>query len=296
MFRAALSPWRTACWAVGAHGLPDPAGAAASRSPHAHTPSWPGTAKVALTTMRPACFASGNDSISGEAPTSAVQMSVRASSGGSAMEPSPDDSSATFARRMTPPWCASAGRYRRREASRRCIRRARARTPAAAAPSTRRAAGTAVRPRLSGNGRDLAKKVVDRADGLDTGEAALPGDFLTSVGGRPVHRLLDAANVVLGSDPGTRVAVEIIRGGVPGIVDVERRRCRCRKRLSETGGRVRSAGRGLNDRFAARPAARARGRRSRARTDSCVARCRSAHPCRPGRMRRRGSCMPRPGL
>jgi S1-C subfamily serine protease len=41
------------------------------------------------------------------------------------------------------------------------------------------------------------------------------------IGTRPVHRVLDAANVVLGSDPGTHVAVEIVRRGVPATVDVE---------------------------------------------------------------------------
>jgi S1-C subfamily serine protease len=48
-----------------------------------------------------------------------------------------------------------------------------------------------------------------------------PGDVVMRVGARPVHRTLDAANVVLGSDPGTHVAVEIVRHGVPTIVDIE---------------------------------------------------------------------------
>jgi serine protease DegQ len=49
----------------------------------------------------------------------------------------------------------------------------------------------------------------------------VPGDLVTRVGSRPVHRTLDAANVVLGSDPGTHVTVEIVRRGVASTVDVE---------------------------------------------------------------------------
>jgi len=49
----------------------------------------------------------------------------------------------------------------------------------------------------------------------------VPGDVVMRVGARPVHRLLDAANVVLGSDPGTHVPVEIVRRGVPTTVDLE---------------------------------------------------------------------------
>jgi serine protease DegQ len=49
----------------------------------------------------------------------------------------------------------------------------------------------------------------------------VPGDLVTRVGARPVHRLLDAANVVLGSDPGTHVPVEFVRRGLPATVDVE---------------------------------------------------------------------------
>jgi serine protease DegQ len=49
----------------------------------------------------------------------------------------------------------------------------------------------------------------------------VPGDLLVRVGAHPVHRVLDAANVVLGSDPGTHLAVEIVRRGVPATVDVE---------------------------------------------------------------------------
>ena len=49
----------------------------------------------------------------------------------------------------------------------------------------------------------------------------VPGDLVMRVGARPVHRVLDAANVVLGSDPGTHVAVEIVRRGVPATFDVE---------------------------------------------------------------------------
>ena len=42
-----------------------------------------------------------------------------------------------------------------------------------------------------------------------------------AVGSGDVHRVLDAANVVLGSDPGTHVDVEIVRRGVPATFDVE---------------------------------------------------------------------------
>jgi serine protease DegQ len=49
----------------------------------------------------------------------------------------------------------------------------------------------------------------------------VPGDLVMRVGARRVHRVLDAANVMLGSDPGTHVAVEIVRRGLPAIVDVE---------------------------------------------------------------------------
>ena len=49
----------------------------------------------------------------------------------------------------------------------------------------------------------------------------MPGDLLMRIGARRVHRVLDAANVMLGSDPGTHVAVEIVRRGVPAIVDIE---------------------------------------------------------------------------
>jgi len=49
----------------------------------------------------------------------------------------------------------------------------------------------------------------------------VPGDLVVRIGARPVHRTLDAANVVLGSDPGTHLAVEIVRRGVPATVDVE---------------------------------------------------------------------------
>jgi len=49
----------------------------------------------------------------------------------------------------------------------------------------------------------------------------VPGDVVTRIGTRPVHRPLDAAGVVLGSDPGTHVSVEIVRGGAPATFDVE---------------------------------------------------------------------------
>ena len=41
------------------------------------------------------------------------------------------------------------------------------------------------------------------------------------VGDRRVQRQLDAADVVVGSDPGTHVKVEIVRRGVPMTFTVE---------------------------------------------------------------------------
>jgi serine protease DegQ len=49
----------------------------------------------------------------------------------------------------------------------------------------------------------------------------VPGDVVTRVGTRSVHRTLDAASVIVGSDPGTHVPVEIVRRGVPATLDVE---------------------------------------------------------------------------
>ena len=49
----------------------------------------------------------------------------------------------------------------------------------------------------------------------------VPGDLLVRVGERPVHGLVDAANVILGSDPGTHVRVQIVHRGVAATVDVE---------------------------------------------------------------------------
>ena len=52
----------------------------AAQSPHAHTPSVPGTAMLSSTTIRPLSFCRGNDSISGDGATPAVQINVRAPS------------------------------------------------------------------------------------------------------------------------------------------------------------------------------------------------------------------------
>jgi S1-C subfamily serine protease len=49
----------------------------------------------------------------------------------------------------------------------------------------------------------------------------LPGDVLVRVGGRRVQRPLEAGDVVIGSDPGTHVPVEVMRRGVPATFDVE---------------------------------------------------------------------------
>jgi len=48
-----------------------------------------------------------------------------------------------------------------------------------------------------------------------------PGDLVVRVGARQVQRQLDAADVIMGSDPGTRVPVEIVRRGVRATLDVE---------------------------------------------------------------------------
>jgi len=61
---------------------------------------------------------------------------------------------------------------------------------------------------------------VDR-DGPAYRAGLVPGDVVTRVGERRVRRLLDAANVVVGNDPGTRVPVEIVRRGVPATFEVE---------------------------------------------------------------------------
>jgi len=61
---------------------------------------------------------------------------------------------------------------------------------------------------------------VDR-DGPAYRAGIVAGDVVTRVGERPVRRLLDAANVVVGNDPGTRVRVEIVRRGVPATFEVE---------------------------------------------------------------------------
>ena len=70
-------------------------------------------------------------------------------------------------------------------------------------------------------GRRCARRGVVDDDGPAHRAGIVPGDLVMRVGARPVHRTLDAANVVLGSDPGTHVAVEIVRRGVPTTVDVE---------------------------------------------------------------------------
>ena len=78
--------------------------------------------------------------------------------------------------------------------------------------------GWAARPAPHGEG---ALVVAVERDGPAQRAGIVPGDLVMRVGTRPVHRLLDAANVVIGSDPGTHVAVEIVRRGVPTTVDLE---------------------------------------------------------------------------
>jgi serine protease DegQ len=78
--------------------------------------------------------------------------------------------------------------------------------------------GWAARAPAQGEGALVV--AVDR-DGPAYRAGIVPGDLVTRVGARPVQRLLDAATVQLGSDPGTRVPVEFVRRGVTATVDVE---------------------------------------------------------------------------
>jgi len=58
-------------------------------------------------------------------------------------------------------------------------------------------------------------------DGPAQRAGMVPGDILVRVGERPVQSLFDAANVMIGSDPGTHVPVEIAHRGVPATLDVQ---------------------------------------------------------------------------
>ena len=49
----------------------------------------------------------------------------------------------------------------------------------------------------------------------------LPGDVVTRVGARSVQHPLDAASIIVGSEPGTHVAVQVVRHGVTETHDVE---------------------------------------------------------------------------
>jgi serine protease DegQ len=49
----------------------------------------------------------------------------------------------------------------------------------------------------------------------------VPGDVVKRVGARTVQRALDATNVVIGSEPGTHLPVEIVRRGVPSTLEIE---------------------------------------------------------------------------
>jgi len=70
------------------------------------------------------------------------------------------------------------------------------------------------------HGEGVRVVAVER-DGPAHRAGILPGDLIVRVGARPVQKVLDAANVILGSDPGTHVAVNVTRGGVPATLDVE---------------------------------------------------------------------------
>ena len=74
---------------------------------------------------------------------------------------------------------------------------------------------------VSYRGAEGAVVVVVDDDGPAHRAGIVPGDVVMRVGTRPVRRTLDAADVVLGSDPGTHVAVEIVRRGVSTTVDIE---------------------------------------------------------------------------
>jgi serine protease DegQ len=74
--------------------------------------------------------------------------------------------------------------------------------------------------RAAPHGEGALVVTVER-DGPAQRAGIVPGDLVMRIGERPVHRTLDGANVVLGSDLGTHVSVEIIHRGVPATVDVE---------------------------------------------------------------------------
>jgi S1-C subfamily serine protease len=78
--------------------------------------------------------------------------------------------------------------------------------------------GWAVAAVPSGDG---ALVVAVDGDGPARRAGIVPGDVVVRVGARRVQRQLDAADVVLGSGPGTRVPVEIMRRGVAATLDVE---------------------------------------------------------------------------
>jgi serine protease DegQ len=70
------------------------------------------------------------------------------------------------------------------------------------------------------HGEGAVVVAVDR-DGPAYRAGIVPGDVVTRVGDRRVRRLVDAANVVIGNDPGTHVPVEVARRGAAVTFDVE---------------------------------------------------------------------------
>src|SRR5512132_1179817 len=78
MFFAAATPCRKPCCAVGGHNVPVVTSGTAAQSPAAHRPLTPGTARYSSTRTRPRSFSQGNDAMTAQGLTPAVQMRVDA--------------------------------------------------------------------------------------------------------------------------------------------------------------------------------------------------------------------------
>jgi S1-C subfamily serine protease len=48
-----------------------------------------------------------------------------------------------------------------------------------------------------------------------------PGDLIVRVGNKPVRHAQDVNTIVIGNEPGTHVAMNLVRGGKHGSVDVQ---------------------------------------------------------------------------